>query len=188
MKQYIIINGSPRKDGNSDHITDLAVQELEQQGAEVEVFKVREHETKSCVACNSCKATGKCIHQDDAAALIEKVPACDGILFVSPLYFAAAPGTVKVLIDRFYSLCDPAKGMTMPSADRKCGIVLTYGGTPDSEAEKAAGLFTMCGTVAGFGASQVVLCGNENERDAFANNQEYQGKIKELVGWLNGNE
>ena len=187
MKQYIIINGSPRKDGNSDHITDLAVQELEQQGAEVEVFKVREHETKSCVACNSCKATGKCIHQDDAA-LIDKVPACDGFLFVSPLYFAGAAGTVQGLIDRFYSLCDPAKGMTMPSADRKCGIVLTYGGTPDSEEEKAAGLFTMCGTVAGFGASQVVLCGNENEKDAFANNQEYQGKIKELVGWLNGNK
>ena len=126
MKQYIIINGSPRKDGNSDHITDLAVQELEQQGAEVEVFKVREHEIKNCIACDSCKKTGHCIHQDDAAALIEKATACDGILFVSPLYFSAAPGTVKVLIDRFYSLFNPAKGMTMPSAERKCGIVLTY--------------------------------------------------------------
>ena len=188
MKQYIIINGSPRKDGNSDHITDLAVQELEQQGAEVEVFKVREHEIKNCIACDSCKKTGHCIHQDDAAALIEKATACDGILFVSPLYFSAAPGTVKVLIDRFYSLFNPAKGMTMPSAERKCGIVLTYGGTPDAEAEKAAGLFKLCGNIAGFGSDPVVLCGNENEKDAFANNPEYQGKVKELVGWLNGNK
>ena len=54
--------------------------------------------------------------------------------------------------------------------------------------KRQAGLFKLCGNIAGFGSDQVVLCGNENEKDAFANNPEYQGKVKELVGWLNGNK
>lgn len=184
MKRIIIINGSPRKGGNSDHITDLAVQELEKSGAQVEVFQVRSHETKNCVACDTCKTTGHCIHHDDAAALIENSVTCDGILFISPLYFGAAPGTLKILIDRFYSLFNPAKGISATSIEKKCGIVLTYGSTPDHEAEQAASLFALCGTVAGFGSVKTVLCGNENPKDAFVNNPDYQAKVRELIDWM----
>lgn len=38
MKRIIIVNGSPRKGGNSDHITDLAVQELGQHGVQIETI------------------------------------------------------------------------------------------------------------------------------------------------------
>ncbi|MDY4970737.1 MAG: hypothetical protein SO101_10860 [Lachnospiraceae bacterium] len=74
--------------------------------------------------------------------------------------------------------------MPVPSMGRKCGIVLTYGSAPECEAEKAAGLFTLCGNLAGFGSSKLVLCGNENAKDAFTSNWDYQEKVKELLSWI----
>lgn len=184
MKKYIIINSSPRVGGNSDNITKLAVKEFEQRGDEVAVFNVRDHETKNCIACDTCKTTDVCIHKDDTTELIQKAVTCDGILFVSPIYFGTIPGTLKIVIDRLYVLFNPAKGMAEPSPERKCGIVLTYGSMPDSEVIKAAGIISLSSGVIGLGESKTVLCGQENAKDAFANNKEYQDNVKTLIDWM----
>lgn len=185
-KRTVVITGSPRTGGNSDSISELLVKQLEADGAQAEVFQIREHEIKNCMGCNSCKSTDKCVSKDDAAILIDKLTTSDGVVFVSPIYFCALPGTLKVLIDRFYVLFNPAKGMKTPSADRKCGVVLTYGSTPDAEAAKAADVIAACTGLAGFGEQKLVLCRDENALDTFANNSEYQAKVKELADWVIG--
>lgn len=185
-KRFAIITGSPRKGGNSDAISDLLAKQLEAVGAQADVFHVRDHEVKNCIGCNSCKSTDKCIHKDDAAVLIDNLAACDGVFFVSPIYFYTLPGTLKVLLDRFYVLFNPAKGMKAPSADRRCGVVFTYGGMPDAEAAKSVDVLAMCVGLAGFGDQRLVLCGNENSLDSFAKNEDYQAKVKALAEWVIG--
>lgn len=184
MKKFIIVNSSPRKGGNSDCITDLAVKELTAAGAEVEVFKIREKKVGNCIACNSCKATDVCVQKDDAADLIEKATKADGILFVNPVYFGQMTGTMKTLLDRFYVLFNPAKGMKAPSAERKCGIILTFGSMPEEKAAKASEAFGAYAGVAGYGDLKVALCGGQNPPDAFLNSPENQAKVMELLGWI----
>ncbi len=184
MKKVIIINGSPRKNANSDAITDLAVKELEARGASVEVFRIRERDVRSCIGCDKCKATDECVQKDDAAELMKKFKQCNGVLLVAPIYFNSVPGTIKVLIDRFYSMFNPAKGLVPPSPDKKFAAIFSFGGSPESEISKVVDWSAYCFGVAGFGSHRSVLCSGQNTKDAFANNKEHQAKVQELIKWF----
>ncbi|MCD7757975.1 MAG: flavodoxin family protein [Clostridiales bacterium] len=100
----LILNGSPRKDGN----TTLAVAELEkvfaEEGVETENVQVGGRDIRGCTACNYCKREGHCVFDDLVNELAPKLEACDGLVVASPVYFASANGTLVSLLDRlFYS-------------------------------------------------------------------------------------
>lgn len=100
----LILNGSPRKDGN----TTLAVAEMEkvfaEEGVEVETVQVGGRDIRGCTACNYCKREGHCVFDDLVNELAPKLEACDGLVVASPVYFASANGTLVSLLDRlFYS-------------------------------------------------------------------------------------
>lgn len=186
MKKFILINGSPRVGANSDGITELAAKMLQDAGAEVETFNIRDRKINSCVACNTCKTNGcVCVHKDDMAELLEKIKSCDGILLTSPIYFAGLPGTVKVLIDRLYAIFDPTKD---PGAnggtEKKLGIALTFGaGSPEDYAAVAKQTFYSF-AVAGAKKHKTALFSGENSPKAFGKNEQYQNELKELMGWM----
>lgn len=102
--KILILNGSPRAEGN----TALALREMtaifEQEGAEVEYIHVGNRAIRGCVACASCFQTGKCAIDDLVNELAPKLEACDGLVVGSPVYYAAANSTLTALLDRlFYS-------------------------------------------------------------------------------------
>ena len=125
MKKYIIITGSPRKEGNSDKIAAQCEAQLKAAGFATEVFRIEDKKVGSCQACEYCKTHDGCVQKDDASAVIEELKNCAGAVFVAPIYFGSVPGTCKVLTDRFYSMFNPAKGMAAPDPAKKLGIVLT---------------------------------------------------------------
>ena len=102
--KVLILNGSPRKDGN----TTLALAEMEkifaENGVETETIRVGNKAIRGCIACNSCFKKGKCVFDDgvnEAAAILEQ---CDGLVIASPVYYASANGTLVSFLDRlFYS-------------------------------------------------------------------------------------
>ncbi|MCD7830309.1 MAG: flavodoxin family protein [Clostridiales bacterium] len=101
----LILNGSPRKDGN----TSVAVAELEkvfaEEGVETETVQVGGKNIRGCIACNHCYQAGKCVFDDMVNELASKLEACDGLVVASPVYFASANGTLVSLLDRlFYSV------------------------------------------------------------------------------------
>ncbi|MCD7837375.1 MAG: flavodoxin family protein [Clostridiales bacterium] len=100
----LILNGSPRKNGN----TSLAVAELEkvfaEEGVETETVQVGGRDIRGCNACNYCKREGYCVFDDLVNELAPKLEACDGLVVASPVYFASANGSLISLLDRlFYS-------------------------------------------------------------------------------------
>ncbi|MCD7928861.1 MAG: flavodoxin family protein [Clostridiales bacterium] len=100
----LILNGSPRKNGN----TALAVAELEkvfvEEGVKTETVQVGGRDIRGCTACNYCKREGKCVFDDLVNELAPKLEACDGLVVASPVYFASANGALVSLLDRlFYS-------------------------------------------------------------------------------------
>lgn len=102
--KVLILNGSPRKDGN----TSLAVKEIEktlnENGVDTEVVQIGDKEIRGCIACGYCFKHGKCAFNDIVNEIAEKFEKADGLIVASPVYFASANGTLISLLDRlFYS-------------------------------------------------------------------------------------
>lgn len=102
--KVLILNGSPRIDGN----TSIAINELlsifDQEGVETEVVRVGNMDIRGCIACNSCSRTGKCVFDDVVNELAPKFEEADGLIVASPVYYASANATLIACLDRlFYS-------------------------------------------------------------------------------------
>lgn len=100
----LILNGSPRKKGN----TTLALAEMErifaEEGIGVETVRVGNQAVRGCMACNSCGRTGKCVFDDVVNQIAPKFEAADGLVVASPVYYASANATLIAVLDRlFYS-------------------------------------------------------------------------------------
>lgn len=102
--KVLLINGSPRPNGN----TSLALQELERsferEGVETETIRIGSDAIRGCIACNSCAKNGKCVFDDAVNAAAPKFEAADGLVVASPVYYASANATLVAFLDRlFYS-------------------------------------------------------------------------------------
>lgn len=100
----LMINGSPRKDGNTTIAVNEMVKIFESEDIEVEVVQVGTMDIRGCIACGSCHKTGKCVFDDIVNTLHDKLAAADGVVIASPVYYASANGSLISLLDRlFYS-------------------------------------------------------------------------------------
>ncbi len=102
--KVLMINGSPRVDGN----TCVALNEIEKvlikNGIEVEKVQIGAKNIRGCMGCGYCYKNGKCAIDDVVNELAPKFEQCDGLVVASPVYYASANGTLVSLLDRlFYS-------------------------------------------------------------------------------------
>lgn len=102
--KVLMLNGSPRKEGN----TALALREMqtifEKEGIETEVICLGTQPIRGCIACNQCKSTGKCVFNDLVNEVAKKFEKSDGLVLASPVYFASANGSLFSFAQRlFYS-------------------------------------------------------------------------------------
>lgn len=100
----LMINGSPRKGGN----TYLALKEMQkifdEEGVESEIIQVGNQSIRGCIGCLSCARKGKCVFDDCVNEIAPKFEVCDGLVIGSPVYYASANGTMISFLDRlFYS-------------------------------------------------------------------------------------
>ena len=104
MEKVLMLNGSPRPDGNIA----LAFHEMEQVfdecGVGYENILLGRQVVRGCVACESCRKTGKCVFNDIVNELAAKLEAADGLVIGSPVYYGSANGTLMSALQRlFYS-------------------------------------------------------------------------------------
>ena len=102
--KVLIINGSPRPNGN----TSIALKEMadifEADGIAAEVVQIGNRDVRGCVACGSCASKGKCVFDDVVNELAPKFEEADGLVIASPVYYASANATLIACLDRlFYS-------------------------------------------------------------------------------------
>ena len=102
--QVLMLNGSPRPNGN----TAVALREMEtvfrENGVEVETVVIGNRAIRGCVACGGCAKIGKCVFDDAVNELAPIFEAADGLVVASPVYYASANATLVACLDRlFYS-------------------------------------------------------------------------------------
>lgn len=127
--KVLLINGSPRANGN----TATALHEMErifhEEGVETEWIHVGNLPVRSCVACGGCGRTGKCVFDDVVNETAPKLEAADGMVVGSPVYYASANPTVMAFLTRlFYSTRFPKTMKVGASAviARRGGLSSTY--------------------------------------------------------------
>ena len=102
--KVLILNGSPRIDGNTSIAIDELLSIFDQEGVETEVVRIGNMDIRGCIACNSCSRTGKCVFDDVVNELAPKFEEADGLIVASPVYYASANATLIACLDRlFYS-------------------------------------------------------------------------------------
>ena len=106
-KKVLLVNGSPRPDGN----TFCALQEIESQlkehGLETEIFQIGTQPVRMCINCGGCRRNdGKgCVFDDDPCnELARKIADSDALIVGTPVYYGQPNGGILAVMQRlFYS-------------------------------------------------------------------------------------
>ena len=102
--KVLILNGSPRVNGNTDVAVNELVKTFEAEGVETVVSRIGNQDIRGCIACGSCSKTGKCVFDDAVNELASVFEEADGLVLASPVYYASANATLIACLDRlFYS-------------------------------------------------------------------------------------
>ena len=100
--KVLMLNGSPRKDGN----TAASLKEMEaifaKEGIEVETVHVGALEIRGCLNCGACSKLGKCAIDDIVNEIAEKLKEADGMVVGTPVYYGSVNGTLMSILSRLF--------------------------------------------------------------------------------------
>lgn len=127
--KVLMINGSPRANGN----TSIALGEMEkvfaQEGVETEILSIGNKDVRGCIACGRCAETGKCVFDDIVNEAAPKFEACNGLVVASPVYYASANATLVAFLTRLFYSTHFDKSMKVGAAvvaARRGGLSATF--------------------------------------------------------------
>ena len=106
--KVLLINGSPRREGNTFIALSEAARALEAEGVGAEIVSIGTKAVQGCIACGKCAELGRCVFNDALYNEVrEKLVGADALVVGSPVYYAGPNGSLCALLDRlFYSCSD----------------------------------------------------------------------------------
>ena len=109
--QILVLNGSPRPNGNTKGMIEAFREGAVSAGHQVDVMDVCRMKIGGCLACEYChtKGEGKCIQQDDMREVYPVLSEAEMIVLASPVYYHSFSGQLQCAINRMYALDKPAK-------------------------------------------------------------------------------
>ena len=105
-KNVLILSTSLRPGSNSDALAEAFARGAREAGNAVEILSLRGKTMGFCRGCLACLEKGRCIQNDDAPAMVEKMGRADVLVFATPIYYYEMSGQMKTLLDRANSLYD----------------------------------------------------------------------------------
>ncbi len=105
--KVLLINGSPRPNGNTRRALEEVATTLQTEGIGTEIINLGKQAVQGCIACGWCGREGRCTFRDDLYHQIMRVikDGIDGLVVGSPVYYGGPNGSLCALLDRvFYSL------------------------------------------------------------------------------------
>ena len=139
-RKIIIVEGSPRLNGNSTLLAREVAAGARSLGAEVETLHLNEMDIRPCTACDACQESLEtdCIIDDPMKDAYPRLRAADAIVYASPIYWFTVSGQLKLFMDRCYALtflgtvpgsdgAEPVEVVETDLGGKRFGVVLTYG-------------------------------------------------------------
>ena len=154
--KIIVLNGSPRKNGNTAQLVSAFTRGAEEAGNEVTAFFL----DKMCIhGCKGCFGGGKdpdhpCVQRDDMEQIYSVYRTADVVVLASPLYYWTVSGQLKTAFDRLFAVAECDKDYRNPI--KKCVLLMAAEG---SGYEETAYWYDRLMTHLGWESLGKVLCG-----------------------------
>ena len=115
-KKIIILNGSPRKNGNTSALTAQFKKGAEAAGNQVTEFHLGSMKIGGCLGCwhGGKDAECPCVQKDDMAEIYPAYIEADVVVLASPLYYWFISGQLKTAFDRLFAVAERDPGYRNP--------------------------------------------------------------------------
>ncbi|MDE7261663.1 MAG: flavodoxin family protein [Oscillospiraceae bacterium] len=123
--RILVLNGSPRPNGNTKSMVEAFREGAVTAGHQVDVVDVCRLKIGGCRACEYChtKGHGSCVQKDDMQEVYALLKEAEMLVIASPIYYHGISGQLKCVIDRFYAAAYPVK----PPHLKKVAMILSSG-------------------------------------------------------------
>lgn len=130
MLKTLILNGSPRKNGNSVELIKKITENLD---GEYKIVSTYYADISPCIDCRHCWYNIGCSIDDEMTDIYDYIEKCDNIVIVSPIYFSQPTGKLLDVCSRFqtYFAAEYFQNKKLPVKDKKGAVVLVGGGDGD---------------------------------------------------------
>ena len=180
----LIINGSPRPDGNTVSLIRELKKHLEGEVVEVSAFYSN---IAPCVDCRGCWQTAKCVVDDGMQVIYEDD--FDNVVVASPVYYGTLPGSVLSLMSRLQPWHAATYFIKEPLVQRpkKAAAILTAGGKGNQERafHHLRALFRML-NAGGF--EEHLVCSPNTDTIPASDDAQAMEQVKSLADWLASGE
>ena len=138
--KVLIINGSPRVNGNTAIAVNEMVKVFGAEGVEAEVVQIGNKDVRGCIACGTCFKKGQCVFDDVVNELAPKFEEADGLVVASPVYYVSANATLIACLDRLFYSTHFDKTMKVGAS-----VVVARRGGLSATFDELNKYFTICG-------------------------------------------
>ncbi|WP_346352970.1 flavodoxin family protein [Azotosporobacter soli] len=126
-KNILILTGSPRKNGNTEKLTNAFISGAQQAGHKTTIYTTSDKNIKGCIDCKMCFSKGRaCSIPDDFNTLAPLLEEADMLVIATPMYWFSFPAKLKAAIDKMYAYLIAEK----PLKIKECAMLVS-GGVPD---------------------------------------------------------
>jgi multimeric flavodoxin WrbA len=108
-KNVVILDGTASSDPNLLPALSILSEVLKRDGAQVEIFPLREMKLAHCLGCFGClvKTPGMCVEADAGREIAKACIRSDITVFFTPVTFGGYSPELKRMLDRFIQLISP---------------------------------------------------------------------------------
>lgn len=103
MKTITIFRSSPRKQGNTNTLTDVVAERLRELECDVREFDLSEMNIKPCIACRACQQDWggvSCVQDDDMQQIFDAIMDSELLILATPIYSWYCTPPMKAMLDR----------------------------------------------------------------------------------------
>lgn len=107
-KKIIVLNGSPRKGGNTSALIREFARGAEEAGNTVTSFLLHDMQIKGCKGCwgGGRNPDSPCTIKDDMEKIYPVYKKADVVVLASPLYYWTISGQLKTTFDRLFAVAE----------------------------------------------------------------------------------
>ncbi|HIE27224.1 TPA: flavodoxin family protein [Candidatus Poribacteria bacterium] len=131
--KVLIVLGSRNPQGQTARAADALLQGVTDEGSQGERVFLPKMKIESCRQCEDsgwgiCRTEGKCVIEDDFAAIVGQIRDADAVVFANPVYFSDLSESMRAFTDRLRRTCMHEAGRDKIADKPAIGICVAGGG------------------------------------------------------------
>lgn len=178
----LILNGSPRKQGDTVSLINKVIEDL---AGEYKIVNAYDCGIHPCVDCRYCWNNAGCCIDDEMQEVYEYIADCDNILIASPIYFSELTGALLNVGSRLQTYFSSSFFRKVkPIAKAKKGAVIIVGGGDGNAMKPYDTARCLLHHMNAYDILPVVYCHDTNNKPAIEDKTALSG-VRDIIRFFN---